>query len=85
MRYLHHHAAIDASIGLNPSPLLEVAGAIGSNDVAIGGEIGFDTSSSFVTKCNVGISFNKPDFSAAVILYVTFYISIIWRFSFFSL
>ncbi|KAI3446649.1 hypothetical protein Pfo_029560 [Paulownia fortunei] len=68
VRYLHHHAAIDSSIGLNPSPLLEVAAAIGSKDVAIGGEIGFDTSFSSFTKCNAGISFNKPDFSAAVIL-----------------
>ncbi|KAL7093149.1 hypothetical protein ACP275_11G025000 [Erythranthe tilingii] len=68
VRYLHHHAAIDASIGLNPSPLLEVAAAIGSKDIAIGGEVGFDTSSSSVTKCNAGISFNNPDFSAAVIL-----------------
>ncbi|KAK4431954.1 Mitochondrial outer membrane protein porin 6 [Sesamum alatum] len=68
VHYLHHHAAINSSIGLNPSPLLEVAAAIGSKDVAIGGEIGFDTSSSSFTKCNAGISFNKPDFSAALIL-----------------
>ncbi|KAK6151462.1 hypothetical protein DH2020_014097 [Rehmannia glutinosa] len=68
VHYLHHRAAINSSIGLNPSPLLEVAAAIGSNDVAIGGEIGFDTSSSSFTKCNAGISFNKPDFSAALIL-----------------
>ncbi|KAL0295472.1 UNVERIFIED_CONTAM: Mitochondrial outer membrane protein porin 6 [Sesamum radiatum] len=68
VHYLHHHAAINSSIGLNPSPLLEVAAAIGSKDVAIGGEIGFDTSSSSFTKCNAGISFNMPDFSAALIL-----------------
>ncbi|KAL3623883.1 hypothetical protein CASFOL_032699 [Castilleja foliolosa] len=68
VHYLHHHAAINSSIGLYPSPLLEVAAAIGSKDVAIGGEIGFDTASSSFTKCNAGISFNKPDFSAALIL-----------------
>ncbi|KAL0288509.1 UNVERIFIED_CONTAM: Mitochondrial outer membrane protein porin 6 [Sesamum calycinum] len=67
VHYIHHHAAINSSIGLNPSPLLEVAAAIGSKDVAIGGEIGFDTSSSSFTKCNAGISFNMPDFSAALI------------------
>lgn len=71
MHYLHHHAAINSSIGLNPSPRLEVAAAIGSKDVAIGGEIGFDTSSSSFTKYNAGVSYNKPDFSAALILYVT--------------
>lgn len=71
VHYLHHHAAINSSIGLNPNPRLDVAAAIGSKDVAIGGEIGFDTSSSSFTKYNAGISYNKPDFSAALILYVT--------------
>lgn len=71
MHYLHHHAAINSSIGLNPSPLLEVSAAIGSKDIAIGGEIGFDTSSSSFTKYNAGISFNQQDFSAAILLYVT--------------
>ncbi|KAL8528407.1 hypothetical protein ACS0TY_006008 [Phlomoides rotata] len=58
------------STGLNPSPRLEVSAAIGSKDVAIGGEIGFDTSSSSFTKCNAGISYNKPDFSAVLILWL---------------
>lgn len=70
VHYLNHHVAINSSIGLNPAPLLEIAGAIGSKDVAIGGEIGFDTTSSSFTKCNAGISFNQPDFSAALMLYV---------------
>lgn len=68
VHYFHGRAAINSSIGLNPTPLLEVAAAIGSKDIAIGGEIGFETASSSFTKCNAGISFNKPDFSAAVIL-----------------
>nr|ALY05855.1 voltage-dependent anion channel protein 2 [Fraxinus mandshurica] len=60
--------AMNSSIGLNPTPLLELAAAIGCSDVAFGGEIGFDTASSSFTKYNAGISFNKPDFSAALIL-----------------
>ena len=71
VHYLHHHAAINSSIDLNPSPQLEVSAAIGSKDIAIGGEVGFDTSSSSFTKYNAGISFNKQDFSAAVLLYAT--------------
>ncbi|KAG6413084.1 hypothetical protein SASPL_125784 [Salvia splendens] len=71
VHYLHHHAAINSSIGLNPSPQLEVSAAIFSKDIAIGGEVGFDTSSSFFTKFNAGIRFNKQDFSAAVLLYAT--------------
>lgn len=68
VHYFHGRAAINSSIGLNPTPLLEVAVAVGSKDIAIGGEIGFETASSSFTKCNAGISFNKPDFSAALIL-----------------
>lgn len=68
VQYLHQHAAINSSIGLNPSPLLELSAAIGSKDLAVGGEIGFNTASSSFTKCNAGISFNKPDFSAALML-----------------
>ncbi|KZV14833.1 mitochondrial outer membrane protein porin 4-like, partial [Dorcoceras hygrometricum] len=68
VHYFHRRAAINSSIGLNPTPLLEVAGAVGSKDIAIGGEISFDTASSTFTKCNAGISFNKSDFSAAILL-----------------
>ncbi|KAL8488864.1 hypothetical protein ACS0TY_024968 [Phlomoides rotata] len=78
VHYLHRRVAINSSIGLNPTPLLEIAGAIGSKDVAIGGEIAFDTTSSSFTKCNAGISFNQPDFSAALMLYVKFQLLLIF-------
>ncbi|GKV47045.1 hypothetical protein SLEP1_g53984 [Rubroshorea leprosula] len=68
VHYLHHHAAVDSSIGLNPTPDLELSAAIGSKDLALGGEIGFDTASASFTKYNAGIGFNKPDFSAALFL-----------------
>ncbi|GLT36060.1 hypothetical protein SLA2020_104650 [Shorea laevis] len=68
VHYLHHHAAVDSSIGLSPTPDLELSAAIGSKDLALGGEIGFDTASASFTKYNAGIGFNKPDFSAALFL-----------------
>lgn len=68
VQYLHPHAAINSSIGLNPAPLLELAAAIGDKNVSLGGEVGFDTASSLFTKYNAGISYNNPDFSAALIL-----------------
>ncbi|KAL7224703.1 hypothetical protein ACSBR1_026062 [Camellia fascicularis] len=68
VQYLHNHAAINSSIGLNPAPLLEVAAALGNKDLFIGGEIGFDTASASFTKHNAGIGFNKTDFSVALIL-----------------
>ncbi|KAG5225800.1 mitochondrial outer membrane protein [Salix suchowensis] len=68
VQYLHHHAAIESSIGLNPNPLLELSAAIGSNNLSVGSEVGFDTASSSFVKCNAGIGLNKPDFSAALLL-----------------
>lgn len=68
VQYLHPHAVIDSSIGLNPSPLLELSAAIGSKDLYLGAEIGFNTASASFTKYNTGIAFNKPDFSAALML-----------------
>ncbi|KAA3470687.1 mitochondrial outer membrane protein porin 4 [Gossypium australe] len=68
VQYLHPHAAIDSSIGLNPTPLLELSATIGSKELALGGEIGFDTASASFTKYTAGINLNKPDFSAALLL-----------------
>ncbi|XP_059637283.1 mitochondrial outer membrane protein porin 4 [Cornus florida] len=68
VQYLHHHAAISSSIGLNPAPLLELSAALGTKDLTFGGEVGFDTASSSFTKYNTGISFNKTDFSVALML-----------------
>lgn len=68
VHYLHPHAAIDSSIGLNPNPLLELSATIGTKELSLGGEVGFDTASASFTKYNAGISLNKPDFTAAVLL-----------------
>ncbi|XP_045812948.1 mitochondrial outer membrane protein porin 6 [Trifolium pratense] len=68
VQYLHPHAAIDSSIDLNPAPRLELSAAIGSKDISIGGEVGFNTTSASFTKYNAGIAFNKPDFSATLML-----------------
>ncbi|XP_024024416.1 mitochondrial outer membrane protein porin 4 [Morus notabilis] len=66
--YLHPQAAFDSSIGLNPNPLLELSATIGSKELSLGGEVGFDTASASFIKYNAGISLNKPDFSAALLL-----------------
>ncbi|CDY25906.1 BnaC09g32780D [Brassica napus] len=39
-----------------------------SQTICLGGEVGFDTASSLLTKYNAGIGFNKPDFFAALML-----------------
>ncbi|XP_077215410.1 voltage dependent anion channel 4 [Tasmannia lanceolata] len=68
VQYLHNHAAINSSIGLTPTPLLELAAAVGSKDVSLGAEVGFDTASASITKYNAGVGINKQDYSAALIL-----------------
>lgn len=68
VHYCNYHAAVNSSIGLNPTPILDANAAIGNEDISLGGEVAFDTASASFTKYNAGISFNKPDFSAALIL-----------------
>ncbi|KAF5456307.1 hypothetical protein F2P56_025805 [Juglans regia] len=68
VQYLHPHAAINSSIGLNPTPLLELSAAIGSKDLSLGGEVGFNTVSASFIKYNAGIGLNRPDYSVALLL-----------------
>lgn len=68
VQYLHPHAAFDSSIGLNPNPLLELSATIGSKELSLGGEVAFDTASASFIKYNAGISLNKHDYSAALLL-----------------
>lgn len=68
VHYRNYHAAVNSSIGLNPTPVLDLNAAIGNKDISLGGEGSFDTASASFTKYNAGISLNKPDFSAALIL-----------------
>lgn len=68
VQYLHPHAAFDSSIGLNPNPLLELSATIGSKELSLGGEVAFDTASASFIKYNAGLSLNKHDYSAALLL-----------------
>ncbi|KAL9270899.1 Mitochondrial outer membrane protein porin 6-like protein [Drosera capensis] len=68
LKYLHPHASVNSSIGLTPSPLFEFNASMGTKDLVLGGDVGFDTASASFTKYNAGISLNKPDFSIALIL-----------------
>lgn len=68
VHYLHDHASVTSSIGLTPSPLLEFSGAVGTKELSIGAEVGFDSTSASFTKYNAGIGLDKPDFSAALLL-----------------
>ncbi|KAJ0266866.1 hypothetical protein HA466_0007900 [Hirschfeldia incana] len=71
-----------SSIGLNPAPLLDLSATIRSQTVCLGGEVGFHTASSLLTKYNARTGFNKPDFSAALMLKVTTTCCSIFQFAF---
>ncbi|KAJ7530814.1 hypothetical protein O6H91_14G020500 [Diphasiastrum complanatum] len=66
LQYLHDYAGISTAVGLTASPVVDFTGAIGSDGLAAGGEVAFNTASGSFTKYNAGIGFTKPDFSAAV-------------------
>uniref|UniRef100_A0A0E0CUW9 Uncharacterized protein n=1 Tax=Oryza meridionalis TaxID=40149 RepID=A0A0E0CUW9_9ORYZ len=68
LQYLHDCFALNSTIGLTSTPLIELAATIGTNELSAGAEVGFDSTSASVTKYNSGICYNKHDFSAAVLL-----------------
>lgn len=68
LHYRNYHAAVNSSVGLNPTPTLDFNAAFGNEDISLGGEMAFNTASASFTKYNAGITINKSDFSAALIL-----------------
>ncbi|XP_062231994.1 mitochondrial outer membrane protein porin 2-like [Phragmites australis] len=69
LQYLHHHAGITASVGLNAKPALNLSGVFGTKAFAVGADAAFDTSTGDLTKYNAGLSFTSDeDFVAAVTL-----------------
>ncbi|XP_006649363.1 mitochondrial outer membrane protein porin 6 [Oryza brachyantha] len=68
LQYLHDRCALNSTIGLTSTPLVELAATFGTNELSVGAEVGFDSASASFTKYNSGICYNKHDFSAALLL-----------------
>nr|CAB3464609.1 unnamed protein product [Digitaria exilis] len=68
LQYLHHHAGVAASVGLNANPVVNLSGVFGTKTVAVGADASFDTSSGDLTKYNAGLSYSTHDFVAAATL-----------------
>ncbi|AQK88005.1 voltage-dependent anion channel protein 2 [Zea mays] len=68
LQYLHHHAGVAASVGLNANPVVNLSGVFGTKAIAVGADAAFDTSSGDLTKYNAGLSYTTPDFVAAATL-----------------
>nr|KJB11403.1 hypothetical protein B456_001G256800 [Gossypium raimondii] len=70
LQYLHEYAGISSSIGLTANPIVNFSGVLGTNVLALGTDISFDTKTGNFTKCNAGFSFTNADLIASLALYV---------------
>ncbi|XP_010550070.1 PREDICTED: mitochondrial outer membrane protein porin of 34 kDa-like [Tarenaya hassleriana] len=68
LQYLHDYAGISTSIGLTANPVVNFSGVVGSNVLALGTDVSFDTKTGNFTKCNAGLSFTKDDLIASLTL-----------------
>ncbi|CAN8236371.1 unnamed protein product [Cochlearia groenlandica] len=67
-QYLHEYAGICTSVGLTPSPMVNFSGVIGSNVLALGTDVIFNTETGNFKQFNAGFSFTNDDLIAAITL-----------------
>lgn len=68
LQYLHDYVGVCTSVGLTANPIVNFSGVIGTNMVALGSDVSFDSKTGNFTKCNAGLSFSNADLIAAVTL-----------------
>ncbi|KAL5709192.1 hypothetical protein ACHQM5_019908 [Ranunculus cassubicifolius] len=68
LQYQHDNAGISTSIGLTANPIVNFSGVIGTNLVALGSDVSYDTASGNFTKCNAGLSLTNADLVASLTL-----------------
>ncbi|GJX38411.1 mitochondrial outer membrane protein porin 2-like protein [Tanacetum coccineum] len=68
VQYFHHHATLTSAVALNHPQTIDVSATIGTPTFSFGAEAGYESSSSKLTKYTAGISVNKPDSSASIVL-----------------
>ncbi|KAF3777693.1 Mitochondrial outer membrane protein porin [Nymphaea thermarum] len=68
LQYMHEYAGINTSIGLTASPLVNFAGVIGTNNVALGADLAFDSATGNFTKYNAALSYSSSDLIASLTL-----------------
>uniref|UniRef100_A0ACD5U0X8 Uncharacterized protein n=1 Tax=Avena sativa TaxID=4498 RepID=A0ACD5U0X8_AVESA len=66
LQYLHAHAGINASVGLNANPLVNFSGVVGTKAIAFGIDAAFDTASGEFTKYSAGLSHTNQDLTASL-------------------
>lgn len=68
LQYLHEYVGICSSVGLTANPIVNVSGVIGTNTLALGTDVSFDSKTGNFTKYNAGLSFTNEDLVAALTL-----------------
>ncbi|CAH9083459.1 unnamed protein product [Cuscuta europaea] len=68
LQYLHDLAGISTSVGLTASPVINFSGVLGTNTLALGTDVSFDTKSGTFTKYNVAFSLTNSDLISALTL-----------------
>ncbi|KAG7985449.1 hypothetical protein I3843_03G026100 [Carya illinoinensis] len=68
LQYLHDYAGISTSVGLTANPIVNFSGVIGTNLVALGTDLSFDSKTGDFTKYNAGLSFINADLIASLTL-----------------
>ncbi|XP_027358058.1 outer plastidial membrane protein porin-like [Abrus precatorius] len=65
-QYLHDYAGISTSVGLTANPIVNFSGVVGTNVLALGTDVSFDTKIGELTKFNAGLNFTKDDLIASL-------------------
>ncbi|KAG7550698.1 Eukaryotic porin/Tom40 [Arabidopsis thaliana x Arabidopsis arenosa] len=68
VQYFHDYAAISTSVGFTASPIVNFSGVVGSNVLALGTDVAFNTESGNFKHFNAGLNFTKDDLIASLIL-----------------
>ena len=68
LQYSNDYAGISASVGLTANPIVNFSGVLGTNVLALGTDVSFDTKTGDFTKYNAAFSFTNLDLVASLTL-----------------
>lgn len=57
---------MNASVGLNSNPMVNLSGVFGSKALSVGVDVSFDPATSNFTKYNAALSLTNPDLVASL-------------------
>ncbi|KAF3326916.1 mitochondrial outer membrane protein porin 1-like protein [Carex littledalei] len=66
LQYLHDYAAVSAGMSLTANPVVNLATVVGSNAIALGADVAFDSATGNFTKCNAGLNVVNADLIASL-------------------